>query len=156
MRRFYLAGQQEVGGKVSDVTPSCGQIVILKLEKEEETQRRFYNSRVIHGLACFKGGLLDCEVSNSGKVKENNKDNKKMFSYWCGDIVEMAWLALWKNMWKVYFSLSSSLLIIWNFSLMSFAQSDDRNAGIDQTRASSLSQRATRMFGSGISSPCHF
>lgn len=33
MRRFYLAGQQEVGGEVSDVTPGCGQIVIPKSQK---------------------------------------------------------------------------------------------------------------------------
>lgn len=38
MRRFYLAGQQEEGGEVSDVTPGCGQIVIPKPQKVEQTR----------------------------------------------------------------------------------------------------------------------
>lgn len=156
MRRFYLAGQQEVGGEVSDVTPGCGQIVIPKSQKVEQTRwsvrteslRRFHNSRVLRHSQhdyYFRRGLLDVHFffiilrfPTPWKWKRFGNNNRKILQLLLKQHCWMALLSLWDTMLKDYFSLSSALVIDWNFFWMSFARGSDRNAGSKKTGASSL------------------
>lgn len=157
MRRFYLAGQQEEGGEVSDVTPGCGQIVIPKPQKVEQTRwrvrteslRRFHNSRVLchsqHDYY-FRRGLLDVHFfffiilrfPTPWKWQGFSNNNRKILQLLLKRHCGMAWLSLWDKMLKDYFSLSSALVIDWNFLWMSVARGGDRNAGSNKTGASSL------------------
>lgn len=156
MRRFYLADQQEEGGEVSDVTPGCGQIVIPKPQKVEQTRwrvrteslRRFHNSRVLchsqHDYY-FRRGLLDVHFfffilrfPTPWKWKGFSNNNRKILQLLLKRRCWMAWLSLWDKMLKDYFSLSSALVIDWNFFWMSVARGSDRNAGSNKTGASSL------------------
>lgn len=68
----------------------------------------------------------------------------------------MAWLSLWDKMLKDYFSLSSALVIDWNFFWRSFARGSDRNAGYNKTGASSLQKSDVDVLEVAvIRSPCH-
>lgn len=69
-----------------------------------------------------------------GFSNNNRKILQLLLKRHCG----MAWLSLWDKMLKDYFSLSSALVIDWNFLWMSVARGGDRNAGSNKTGASSL------------------